>query len=112
LRLIVEKTLARDITSEVVADYIKRRAGERFRGQPISGATIRKELRTLSSVWNWAESRSYVSGRKPTLGQRVPREVQAEPFRTFSEIVELTKSAKSEAQCRRLWDSVFLDQSE
>jgi hypothetical protein len=112
LQLILGKhQLLSHLNREAVQKYVAKRSKQKWRDKPISGATIRKELRTLSILWTYAESLGWVTGKKPTLGVMVARPKPKETFHTLAEIRQLAKSATPERQAE-LWDACFLDQAE
>ena len=45
--------------------HVDARAKAKYRGKPISPATIKKELSTFRAVWNWAERMGLVVGHVP-----------------------------------------------
>ena len=95
--------------------YVDTRAQEDgWRGKPISDATIRKEISTLSSIWNrWALPRGLVQLPAPTKGLIYRKGKAKPPFQTWEQIERQTKrGGLSESQVTDLWGSLFLTLSE
>lgn len=91
-------------------DYINRRVKAIWRGQPIKPRTVRKELATLRSVWNWAVRYGLLTVPAPTRGLVYPKEAPKQPFLSWSEIEErIARGGVSKEQVDELWDSLFLD---
>jgi integrase len=99
------------LTKEAVQDFVAKRAKQKWHGKPISGATVRKELRTLSLLWNYGESLGWVTGKNPTRGVMVARPKSKERFRTPTEIRKNVKTATKEKQAE-MWEACFLDKDE
>lgn len=90
--------------------YINLRSNEKGRhAKPISPVTIRKELTTLSGLWNWAATRRLVHGPFPNARLRYPKTAEKPPFQTLQEIEQRIKSGKlSDDDARELWDCLYL----
>ena len=96
------------IDADSITEYKSVRASMLCRGKPISNATIRRDLSTLSSAinyarfeWNW-KIPNYVEGRKPKQGK--PRIVWATP----EEAARLIHLAKQNKQSPHLADFIEL----
>ena len=67
--------------------YVDRRAKAKGRQNESSpAATIKKEIVTLRTMWNWAVKMKLVAGRFPYDGLRYPRTSEKPPFQTMAEI--------------------------
>ena len=78
-------------------------------GRRLSSATIKKELVTLRTAWNWAEKMGMVAGRFPYNGLRYPKTSEKPPFRTIDEIERRVKAGGiTTAQRKELWESLYL----
>ena len=83
------------------------------RGRKLSPATIKKELTTLRSLWNWAKNAGYLTRAFPSRGLRYPKMADKPNFQTWTEIIrkiemyQLTKEEQS-----NLWECLFLTTSE
>lgn len=83
------------------------------RGRKLSPATIKKELTTLRSLWNWAKNAGFLVRAFPSRGLRYPKMADKPNFQTWTEIIrkiethQLTKEDQS-----NLWECLFLTTSE
>lgn len=94
--------------------YVVKRSREKGRrGNNLSPTTIRKEIATFRSVWNWASSAGHVTGNFPSTGLKYPKSSEKPRFQTYGEIenrIRLEALAKTEQA--ELWDCLFLSQAE
>jgi integrase len=90
--------------------YIDRRAKAKgVYGRRLSAATIKKEIVTLRTAWNWAVKMELVAGRFPNDGLRYPKLDEKPPFMTREEIErQITAGELSDAQKKDLWNALFL----
>jgi integrase len=90
--------------------YVDHRAKAKgMSGKRLSPATIRKEIVTLRTAWNWAEKMGMVAGRFPYHGLRYARSTERPPFRTIEEIDRRIKAGGiTTAQQKELWESLYL----
>jgi integrase len=90
--------------------YVDRRAKAKgMGGKRLSAATIRKEIVTLRTAWNWAEKMGLVSGRFPYHGLRYPKTDEKPPFQTVEEIERrIASGGLTPAQVKELWESLYL----
>ena len=90
--------------------YVDRRAKAKgMSGKRLSPATIKKEIITLRTAWNWAEKMGMVTGRFPYHGLRYPKTSEKPPFQTIDEIERRLKAGGMTAtQCKELWESLYL----
>ncbi|MCA9193502.1 MAG: tyrosine-type recombinase/integrase, partial [Planctomycetales bacterium] len=94
-----------EMAKSTLEDYARKRSTEIFRGKRASGATIRKELATFRTVWNWAHNNGLVAGDFPSLEIRLPKSQESLPFQTWDEI-----ERQIELGCdNELWDCLYLD---
>lgn len=78
-------------------------------GKRLSSATIKKELVTLRTAWNWAEKMGMVAGRFPYHGLRYPKSSEKPPFQTIDEIERrLNAGGITTAQYKELLESLYL----
>jgi integrase len=115
LRLIGPGMSIRGITTETLQNYVDTRGLETGRrGNPLSHATIKKEIGTLSSIWNkWALPRRLVTGPAPSRGLIYRKGKGKPPFQTIKQIEQVLKrGGLSEEEKKDLWDSLFLTLSE
>jgi integrase len=90
--------------------YVDKRSLEKGqRGRLISAVTVKKELASLSGVWNWAARMEYVRGAFPSKGLRFHKTTEKPPFQTRTEIErQITKDGLSEAEAADLWNCLYL----
>ena len=102
------------LTRETLQSYVQKRAkAPGIRGRKLSPATIKKELVTLRSVWNWALAESIVSTPYPLKGVRFPKTDEKPHFQTMEEIAEqIERGSLDEAAALDLWDCLFLTREE
>ena len=78
-----------------------------MRGKKLSPATIRKEIVTLRTAWNWGVQMGLLDGRFSIKGLRYPRVNEKPPFMVWEEverrIMGLTEEAAGE-----WWDCLYL----
>ena len=80
-------------------------------GKKLSPATIRKEIVTLRTAWNWGVQFGLLTGRFPSKGLRYPRFTEKPPFQTWEEIERRT-AGLSQEESQLWWDSLYLRGSE
>jgi integrase len=113
-----ENTLS---TARVHLKHIADTLGERFplitltladlqrhvekRRKKVAGVTIRKEIDTLRSAWNWAARMSYVEGDFPSNGLVYPKDDEKLPFMTWKEI---ERRIKAGGDPKDLWECLYL----
>ena len=101
------------VTTAAVQAYVDRRAGERYRGRPIKPQTVKKEVATLVTVWNWAHRRGHAPVPCPTRGVTYPKGREKPQFRTYDQVTAIVdRGGLSKAEVRELWDSLFLSTAE
>jgi hypothetical protein len=109
----VRKALG-DINLDELQRYVLKRSREPGkRGVWVSVGTIRKELATLTTLWNWAVQHNYVAGPLPKTGLKFPKLEEHPPFQTYDQISRHVKRGRlttiEEAQ---LWDCLYLSTAE
>lgn len=109
-RLVGKTVPLSQIRTQVLQSYIDRRSREENRrGRKISPTTIRKELTTFSSVWNWGCVRSYVNSQFPNRGLKYPKTTDKLPFQSWDQIERrIERGGLDEAQAKELWDCLYL----
>lgn len=91
--------------------YVDRRAKERGARGRITPATIRKEIVTLRTAWNWGVKMGLVAGRFPYDGLRYPKSDEKPPFQTRAEI-ERKIPGLSPEEAAEQWESLYLTTEE
>jgi integrase len=77
-------------------------------GFPIRNpATIKKEIVTLRTAWNWGVRMKIVSGRYPYDGLRYPKSDEKPPFQTRAEI-ERQLQGLPPKKAAELWEALYL----
>lgn len=90
--------------------YVDKRATEEgLKGGELSAATIKKELQTLRTAWNWSVPMKLVSGKFPNKGLRYPKSAEKLPFMTMAEIERrIAGGGLAAAEVAELWDCLYL----
>jgi integrase len=105
----VRQTLG-ELALDDLQQYVLKRSREPGRrGKSVSVGTIRKELATLTTLWNWAAQHSYVSGPLPKVGLKFPKLQERAPFQTLAQIErQISRGRLTKADESELWDSLYL----
>jgi integrase len=101
----IAETLSTDfilagLTLGKLQKHITRRAKE------VGPVTIKKELDTFRSVWNWGLRMKWVDLPFPSSGLVYPKTDEKLPFMTWEEI---ERRIKAGAKARSLWECLYLD---
>ena len=135
-----EKSPFAAVAVTTLRDYVTARLKEKTRGRrsvrkprkkaptakvaestTVSGATIKKELKTFMQIWDWARKSGIVRTPCPLLDPHKPRKWaislpkpdQAEDFMTWSEIEQrINRGGLSSYQEAYLWRHVYLDEKQ
>lgn len=104
----------RGVTAAHLQEYVNKRAKQPGRhGRNISATTIKKELATLRSLWNWAMTRGYVGSPLPLRGLKYPKADEKPPYRTRAEIErEIECGGLTAPQRDAIWHSLYLGRDE
>ena len=97
-----ERFLIASLTHADLQRHVSRRSG-------IAAITIKKELDTLRSAWNWAKRMGYVQNDFPGAGLVYPKGKEKLPFMTWSEI---ERRIASGGEPEELWECLFLREKE
>lgn len=110
IRILGEKYPIPELDLPSLQRYVDKRATEEgMKGGELSAATIRKELQTLRTAWNWATPMKLVSGKFPNKGLRFPKSSEKLPFMTMEEIERrIAGGGLTEAEVAVLWDCLYL----
>lgn len=105
-----------DIASLTLADlqeYVDQRAkAPGSKGRKVSPVTIRKELVTLRTAWNWGAKNILVAGVFPNDGLRFPKGVDKPSFMTRAQIERKITKGMPKAEVADLWDALYLQVEE
>ena len=88
------------LTHEALQGHIDRRRNK------VSPVTIKKEIDTFRSAWNWAKRMNWVDEPFPSSGLVYPKISAKLPFMTWSEIVRRIKAGGNK---KELWEALYLD---
>ena len=91
--------------------YIDRRRKVKGRRGLLNPATIKKEIVTLRTAWNWGVRMNIVAGRYPNGGLRYPKSDDKPPFQTRAEIKRQFPGLPAD-KVAELWESLYLTLSE
>jgi integrase len=94
--------------------YVDRRTKDKgIRSKNLSSATIKKEITTLRTIWNWARDAGHLVRSLPLKGLRYPKLKERPPFQTLAEIERrIAQSVLSTEQENELWSALFLTTDE
>jgi integrase len=94
--------------------YVDARARKKgMGGKRLSAATIRKEIVSLRTAWNWGVRMGMVSWRFPRDGLRYPKTDEKPPFMTREEIErQIAAGGLTPHQRKELWHALYLDRPE
>jgi len=114
----LESTFGPDflVGTVTVADlqrHVERRKAKKYRGRPLSPATLKKDVTTFRAAWNWAVLQGLVEGTFPSRGVTYPKSDEKPPYRTLGEIERrLSKGGLTVAEVNDLWESLYLRREE
>jgi integrase len=103
--------LVESIDLLALQSYIDKRSNDPGLGGLLSPTTIRKEVVSLRTVWNWARHSKLVQGDFPTRGLKYPKGTEKPPYMPFQDILRRTKRVSAE-QAAELWECAFLTREE
>jgi integrase len=98
-----KRFLLSGLTLGRLQDHIKRRQDD------VSPVTIKKELDTFRSAWNWGLRMKWVDQPFPSSGLVYPKTDEKLPFMTTAEIKRRVRAGGDEAS---LWECLYLDAKE
>jgi integrase len=90
--------------------HIDRRAKMKgVKGGKLSPATIKKEIISLRTVWNWGVNMRLLSGKFPAAGLTYPKFQDKPPFQTREEIERrIAAGGLKKKDIAELWDCLYL----
>jgi integrase len=97
----------RQLSLSDLQGYVDSRRKARGRRGPVLPATIRKEIVTLRTAWNWGVRMAIVSGRYPYDGLRYPKSDEKPRFQTRREIMRQLPGLQA-AKAAELWECLYL----
>lgn len=110
MRLLGGNTPVARVTQSELQDYVAKRSIEPGRrGRTVSPVTIKKEIASFRSVWNWGTLHNLTEGTFPSRGLRYPKTNETPPFQTWEQIEHrVKKGGISDTEIKDLWDCLFL----
>ncbi len=112
-RLLGTKKPLRSVNTSDLQNYVTTRSKEPGHRGTISAATIRKEIATLGSLWNWAVAQGEIGKPYPRKGLIFPKRTEKPLFQTVGQIQRhIQKRRLTETQTAELWDAAYLDRIE
>ncbi|MDA0589625.1 MAG: site-specific integrase [Planctomycetota bacterium] len=112
-RILGERTLLRSVRTTDLQRYVTTRSGEQGRRGKVSPVTIRKELATFGSLWNWARTQELVEGDFPCRGVVFGKHDEKPAFQTWSQIErQISRDGLNEYEAEPLWQTLYLDAGE
>lgn len=112
-RLFGTKKPLRSVNTVDLQQYVTARSKEPGHRGAVSAATIRKEIATLGSLWNWAVAQGEIGKPYPRKGLIFPKRTEKPPFQTVGQIQRHIKQRRlTETQATELWDAAYLDRKE
>ncbi|APZ94899.1 hypothetical protein [Fuerstiella marisgermanici] len=109
-RQIGGRTLLNLVTKSALQEYVTARSKEPGRRGYISAATIRKEIATFGSLWNWAASEGFVDFEFPRKGLLFPKQDDKPPFQTWEQITrQVRDNHLTKKEAAPVWDCLYLD---
>jgi integrase len=96
-----------DLALSDLQAYVDRRAKAKGVRGKLSPATIKKEIVTLRTTWNWGLKMDLITGKFPYGGLRYPKKEAKPPFQTRAEI-ERQASSLAAKDLAELWDALYL----
>ena len=102
-----------DLSMADLQKHIDRRAKKKGQRGKLSPATIRKEIVTLRTAWNWGVNMGLVTGKFPNKGLCYPKFAEKPPFQSWQEIERRIKQGElNDLEKRDLWDCLYLQSAE
>jgi integrase len=110
-RLLGESFPIRKLSLADLQGYVDRRAKAKGRRGTLNPVTIKKEIVTLRTAWNWGARMGIVSGRCPADGLRYAKGDEKPPFQTRAEI-ERQLPGLPHPKADELWEVLYLTAAE
>lgn len=104
-----EKFSIPQLSLEKLQEYVSHRSkAPGKKGRQLSPGTVRKEIVTLRTAWNWGLKMNLVAGAFPCHGLRYPKGNEKPRFQTFAEIERQIKSGATPAEISDLYENLYL----
>lgn len=104
------KYIVQRLSLDDLQQYVAKRSRENgLRGRTVGAVTIKKEIVTFRTMWNWAVNAGKLEGVFPKKGLRLPKGIEKPPFQTLSEVErQIERGGLTTPEKSDLWDAVFL----
>jgi integrase len=114
VRILGDGVPLKSIDQAKLQEYADGRAKMKWRKAAIRPATIKKELISLRTAWNWGIGAGLSSGRFPPLRQvRLAKADEKQPFQTKGEIERrIARGGLAKAEVKSMWECLFLQTDE
>lgn len=104
--------IVESIDLPALQEFIAKRSRDRGLNGSLSPTTIRKEIVTLRTVWNWAKRSKLVQEVCPDMrGLKFPKGKEKPPYMPFGDVLRRIKRM-NEAEAAELWECAFLTRPE
>lgn len=95
--------------SDLQGHITRRSKDSGIRKRKLSAYTMRKEVSSFRTIWNWAVQRGLLSTPFPNQGLVYPKMDEKPPFQSWEEIErQIKRGGLTTADQQNLWDCVFL----
>jgi integrase len=115
LRCLGSEATLESVKLSTAQNYVNQRTRESYRDDPILPPTIKKELSTLRSIWNWCNKQGHIGVGFPLDIQSLtfPRGKDKLPFQTLDEIRKaIARGGLTVRDQKDLWESLYLRSEE
>jgi integrase len=104
-----EKCPINELSLLKLQEYVDARTKDAgMNGRKVSAGTIKKEIVTLRTAWNWAKRAKIVKEAFPYVGLRYPRTTEKPPFMTRAEVERKIKTGGlTKGEEADLWDAMY-----
>lgn len=113
-RLLGERLMVDELNHPLLQEYVGKRSKEGGRrGNPVSPTTIKKEIATLRTVWNWGCDHDKLNCEFPRKRLRFDKTSQKPPFQTWKEIErQIKRGGLNEVEQGEMWECLYLSMKE
>lgn len=110
LRIVGPKVHIQSLQLDDLQRYVEVRSREPgLRGRTLSASTIKREMTTLTTVWNWAIGTDIVRHPLPKRRLHFPKTAEKPRFQTWEEIErKIKRGGLTTHEEAELWDCLFL----
>jgi len=106
-------TRLQSLTPKHLQNYITTRSKAPGRNGKLTATTIKKELATLRTMWNWAIGQGHLKTEFPRRGLVFPRQSDKPPYQTWTQIQrQISDNNLTAAEQAALWECLYLTSAE